>query len=90
MIHEGINWNRIEDPKDKEIWDRVTANYWIDTKIAISNDISSWNSMSHTDQKLVTKVFGGDELVHRDDLVILQKMGEPAKTTLLAGGRTGP
>ena len=24
---EAINWNRIEDEKDLEVWDRLTANF---------------------------------------------------------------
>lgn len=58
-IHSAINWNRIEDDLDKEVWDRVNANLWLDTKIALSNDIKSWATMTDTDKKLTMKVFAG-------------------------------
>lgn len=27
---QAINWNRITDEKDLEVWDRLTANFWPD------------------------------------------------------------
>src|SRR5215217_7157276 len=59
MTFKAINWNRIEDEKDKEIWDRVTANFWLDTKIALSNDLKSWATLSEKEKDLTKKVFGG-------------------------------
>ena len=26
---KAINWNRIEDEKDLEVWDRLTGNFWL-------------------------------------------------------------
>lgn len=59
MNFKAINWNRIEDEKDKEIWDRLTANFWLDTKIALSNDLKSWATLSEKEKDLTKKVFGG-------------------------------
>ena len=28
-VFEAINWNRIEDDKDLEVWDRLTGNFWL-------------------------------------------------------------
>ena len=25
----AINWNRLEDEKDLEVWDRLTGNFWL-------------------------------------------------------------
>jgi len=30
---KAIDWNNIEDPKDKEIWDRLTNNFWLDSDL---------------------------------------------------------
>lgn len=38
-LTQAINWNRIEDDKDLEIWNRVTANFWLPEKVPLSNDI---------------------------------------------------
>lgn len=54
-----INWNAIEDPKDKEIWDRLVGNFWVPEKIALSNDLASWEALSDTEKNAVMKVFVG-------------------------------
>jgi len=28
----AINWNRLEDEKDLEVWDRLTGNFWLPEK----------------------------------------------------------
>lgn len=56
---EAINWNRIEDDKDLEIWDRLTANFWLPEKIPLSNDIQSWNTLNEHEQLMTTRVFTG-------------------------------
>lgn len=59
MAYKAINWNKVEDEKDKEIWDRVNANFWLDTKIALSNDTKSWASLGEKEKDLTKKVFAG-------------------------------
>lgn len=54
---QPINWNRIQDPMDKTVWDRLTSNFWLDTKIPVSNDIPSWNTLTDAEQEMVKKVF---------------------------------
>ena len=49
-VFEAINWNRIEDEKDLEVWDRLTGNFWLPEKIPLSNDIPSWNTL-HADEQ---------------------------------------
>jgi ribonucleoside-diphosphate reductase beta chain len=58
-VPAAINWNRIEDPKDKEVWDRLVNNFWIPEKIAVSNDLPSWAALSPAEKLLVTRVFTG-------------------------------
>ena len=56
---QAINWNRIIDPKDKEVWDRLTGNFWLPEKVPLSNDIKSWNTLSDAEQTLTMRVFTG-------------------------------
>lgn len=56
---DAINWNTIDDPKDKEVWDRLVANFWLPEKIALSNDIPSWNTLTEEEQKVAMRVFTG-------------------------------
>ena len=56
---EAINWNAIEDEKDKDVWEKLTSNFWLDTKIPLSNDIPSWNTFTEDEKKLTMQVFTG-------------------------------
>ena len=57
MAIKGINWNRLEDPMDLTVWDRLTSNFWLDTKIPVSNDLTSWRKLTEAEQLVVKKVF---------------------------------
>ena len=56
-IFEAINWNKLEDEKDLEVWDRLTGNFWLPEKIPLSNDIPSWKTLTHEEQDMTNKVF---------------------------------
>ena len=56
---QAINWNRIEDDKDLEVWDRLTGNFWLPEKIPLSNDIQSWHTLKEHEQLMTTRVFAG-------------------------------
>jgi ribonucleoside-diphosphate reductase beta chain len=55
----AINWNRIQDEKDSEVWDRLVGNFWLPEKVPISNDIQSWATLTPQEQQLTTRVFTG-------------------------------
>ncbi|MBD9698498.1 class 1b ribonucleoside-diphosphate reductase subunit beta [Flavimobilis sp. GY10621] len=55
----AINWNRIEDDKDLEVWDRLTGNFWLPEKVPLSNDIQSWANFNDEEKTLTTRVFTG-------------------------------
>src|SRR6218665_411182 len=55
----AINWNRIEDDKDLEVWNRLTGNFWLPEKVPLSNDIPSWATLKPEEQKLTIRVFTG-------------------------------
>ena len=56
---EAINWNRIEDQVDKDVWDRMTSNFWLPEKVPLSNDITSWRGLTDDERLLVMRVFTG-------------------------------
>ncbi|WP_435945979.1 class 1b ribonucleoside-diphosphate reductase subunit beta [Dryocola sp. BD586] len=55
----AINWNKIEDEKDLEVWNRLTSNFWLPEKVPLSNDIPAWQSLEHDEQQLTIRVFTG-------------------------------
>ncbi len=59
MSYNAINWNTIEDILDKATWEKLTEQFWLDTRIPISNDIDDWRKLSQQEKDLVSKVFGG-------------------------------
>jgi hypothetical protein len=42
----AINWNKIEDDKDLEVWNRLTSNFWLPEKVPLSNDIPAWQTLT--------------------------------------------
>lgn len=55
----AINWNRIEDDKDLEVWNRLTGNFWLPEKVPLSNDIPSWAALKPEERQLTIRVFTG-------------------------------
>ncbi|MGH1378903.1 MAG: class 1b ribonucleoside-diphosphate reductase subunit beta [Alphaproteobacteria bacterium] len=56
---KAINWNRLEDEKDLEVWNRLTSNFWLPEKVPLSNDVQSWGSLTGDEQRLTIRVFTG-------------------------------
>jgi ribonucleoside-diphosphate reductase beta chain len=56
---QAINWNRVEDEKDVEVWDRLTGNFWLPEKVPVSNDIQSWATLTDVEKQMTTRVFTG-------------------------------
>jgi len=71
---KAINWNRVDDPKDLEVWNRLTSNFWLPEKVPLSNDIPSWGSLSGDEQRLTIRVFTGLTLLD----TIQNAVGAPA------------
>lgn len=59
MTLDPINWNKIEDDKDLEIWNRLTSNFWLPEKIPVSNDLQSWATMTDYEKRLTERVLTG-------------------------------
>lgn len=58
-VVKPINWNRIEDPVDLDVWNRLTANFWLPEKVPVANDIQSWANLTDAEKDLTKKVFTG-------------------------------
>jgi ribonucleoside-diphosphate reductase beta chain len=58
-ITRPINWNKIEDQVDLDVWNRLTQNFWLPEKIALSNDIQSWGTLRDHEKTLTMRVFTG-------------------------------
>lgn len=56
---QAINWNKIEDEKDVEVWNRLVNNFWLPEKVPLSNDIQSWETLTPEEQQLTMRVFTG-------------------------------
>lgn len=57
--YEAINWNALEDVIDKSTWEKLTEQFWLDTRIPLSNDLDDWRKLSDLEKKTVGLVFGG-------------------------------
>ena len=55
----AINWNRLDDEKDLEVWERLTGNFWLPEKVPVSNDIPSWHTLTEEEKVLTMRVFTG-------------------------------
>lgn len=57
--YKAINWNALEDVIDKSTWEKLTEQFWLDTRIPLSNDLDDWRKLSDLEKKTVGLVFGG-------------------------------
>ena len=73
-LPRAINWNRLQDDKDLEIWNRLTVNFWLPEKMPLSNDIQSWSHLTEQEQTLTIRVFTGLTLLD----TIQNSVGAPA------------
>ena len=73
----AINWNKIEDDKDLEVWNRLTSNFWLPEKVPLSNDIPAWQTLNAAEQQLTIRVFTGLTLLD----TIQNVAGAPALMT---------
>ena len=71
---QAINWNKSDDDKDLEVWNRLTSNFWLPEKVPLSNDIPAWQTLGHAEQQLTIRVFTGLTLLD----TIQNTVGAPA------------
>lgn len=80
-VPRAINWNRLQDDKDLEVWNRLTANFWLPEKVPLSNDVPTWGTLRPEERELTIRVFTGLTLLD----TIQNTVGAPA---MLADAQT--
>lgn len=73
-VPRAINWNRLEDDKDLEVWNRLTVNFWLPEKVPLSNDVQSWATLRPEERALTIRVFTGLTLLD----TVQNSLGAPA------------
>ncbi len=75
--YHAINWNAVDDLIDKATWEKLTEQFWLDTRIPLSNDLDDWRELDDTHKWVVGHVFGGltllDTLQSQDGMASLRK-----------------
>ncbi|HHU19446.1 MAG TPA: class 1b ribonucleoside-diphosphate reductase subunit beta [Bacilli bacterium] len=56
---KSIDWNQIEDSIDKATWEKLTSQFWLDTRIPVSNDRNDWRTLTTVERDVVNKAFVG-------------------------------
>lgn len=51
-----INWNKVPE-FEKMVWDKLIQQFWVDTKLPLSNDLTSWKTMTDEEKDVIKKVF---------------------------------
>ncbi|NUH63862.1 class 1b ribonucleoside-diphosphate reductase subunit beta [Sulfitobacter sp. S0837] len=73
-VPRAVNWNRIEDDIDLDVWNRLTVNFWLPEKVPLSNDVQSWSQLTDEERQLTIRVFTGLTLLD----TIQNGIGAPA------------
>ena len=75
--YHAINWNAVDDQIDKATWEKLTEQFWLDTRIPLSNDLDDWRGLDDKHKWVVGHVFGGltllDTLQSQDGMASLRK-----------------
>jgi len=58
-LEQAIDWNNVQDPKDKEVWDRLIANFWVPEKVPLSNDVQTWATFTEEEKLATVRAFMG-------------------------------
>lgn len=80
-IFKSINWNKVEDMVDKLTWEKLTSQFWLDTRMIPSNDIADWKKLTQVEKTLFNKAFAG--LTMLDTL-----QGEDGNAAIMKNTRT--
>jgi ribonucleoside-diphosphate reductase beta chain len=58
-ITRPVNWNKLEDQVDLDVWNRLTANFWLPEKVPLANDVPSWSTLKENEKLITMRVFTG-------------------------------
>lgn len=57
--YKSVDWNKVEDMIDKLTYEKLTSQFWLATRIPVSNDMDDWRMMSSLERDVVDKVLMG-------------------------------
>ena len=57
--YKAIDWNTVEEMVDKMTWEKLTSQFWLDTRIPVSNDLDDWRTLTPKEKDTFSKVLGG-------------------------------
>ena len=57
--YSAIDWNSIEDSIDKYTWEKLTSQFWLDTRVPVSNDLDDWRKLRQLERDTFAKAFAG-------------------------------
>lgn len=57
--YKAIDWNATEELVDKMTWEKLTSQFWLDTRIPVSNDLADWRTLTPKEKDTYSKVLGG-------------------------------
>jgi ribonucleoside-diphosphate reductase beta chain len=86
--YQAVNWDRVNDAIDKATWEKLTEQFWLDTRIPVSNDMDDWRELDTDHQWVVGHVFGGltllDTVQSQDGMQALRRnVVTPHETAVL-------
>lgn len=83
MLHSTMNWQKVEDELDEYVWDKATAQFWLNTRVPVSNDLLDWKQLSDLEKTVVKKAVGGlallDTLQSEEGLYAIKKNARTQK-----------
>ncbi|MFV0560979.1 MAG: ribonucleotide-diphosphate reductase subunit beta [Enterococcus sp.] len=56
LYYKAINWNETQDTIDQYTWEKLTNNFWLDTRLPIEEDFPTWDTLSLTDRTTISQL----------------------------------
>lgn len=57
--YKSVDWNKVEDMVDKLTYEKLTSQFWLSTRVPVSNDVDDWRMMTPLERDVVDKVLMG-------------------------------
>lgn len=57
--YKAIDWNKIEDSVDHATWLKLVEQFWLDTRVPVSNDLDDWRQLTDNERDVINKAFVG-------------------------------
>jgi ribonucleoside-diphosphate reductase beta chain len=81
LYYKAINWDETEDRFDQTTWEKLTNNFWLDTRIPLTQDQKNWQNLTWPMQQQIGNMLAAAALC----AAFQSEVGTPA---LRSGRRT--